>query len=99
SPLLAALAFPSPIGVALALPFAGTDDPGGAVLVVFTAAEAMASIVFACLVFERWRRSSRRRPAAAFSVLAGGWLVLGSALALYMVVIPGNTSRWIPAHD
>ena len=97
--VLAALAIPSPIGVALALPFAGTDDPRRALLEVFTAAEAMASIVFACLVFEIWRRSSRRRPAAAFSVLGGGWLVLGSAVALYMVVVPGNTSRWIPAHD
>src|SRR5438046_176489 len=57
------------------------------------------SLVFACLVFGIWRRSSRRRPAAAFSVLGGGWLVLGSAVALYMVVVPGNTSRWIPAHD
>ena len=96
--VLAALAIPSPIGVALSLPFAGTDDPRGALLVGFAAAEAMASIVFAGLVFGMWRRSSRRRPAASFSVLGGGWLILGSALAVYMAMVPGGTSRWLPAH-
>ncbi len=96
--VLAALAIPSPIGVALSLPFAGTDDPRGALLVGFAAAEAMASIVFAGLVFGMWRRSSRRRPAASFSVLGGGWLALGSFLAVYMAVVPGGTSRWLPAH-
>src|SRR5438552_19115002 len=72
--VLAALAIPSPIGVALSLPFAGTDDHRGAILVGFAAAEAMASIVFAGLVFGMWSRSSRRRPAAAFSDLVDGSL-------------------------
>src|SRR5438309_3873104 len=90
--------FPLPSGSPSRFRSRGTDDPRGALLVGFAAAEAMASIVFAGLVFGMWRRSSRRRPAASFSVLGGGWLVLGSFLAVYMAVVPGGTSRWLPAH-
>src|SRR5438552_18861057 len=90
--------FPLPSGSPSRFRSRGPTILAGRFWVGFAAAEAMASIVFAGLVFGMWRRSSRRRPAASFSVLGGGWLVLGSFLAVYMAVVPGGTSRWLPAH-
>ena len=95
--VVTAMALPGPALVALTMPF--LDSPSAeAVFAAAAVFEAIAAVLFAVLVMDLWSRSEHRRPASAFSAMAGLWLILGVTFASLFGIVPDIALRWVPAH-
>ena len=95
--IVATIALPGPVLVALTMPFLG-DPTAGWVFGIFAVLEAASAVLFAVLVLDLWSRSARRRPATRFPAAAGLWLILGVTFASLFGIAPRLTLEWAPAH-
>lgn len=96
--VITVLGLPGAAAVAVTMPL--LDVPAAeAAFALFALLEAVAAVLFAVLVLDLWRRSSQRRPASAFSVAAGLWLIVGVTLGTLFGIFPGLTAtEWVVAH-
>ena len=95
--VITAMALPGPAMVALAMPLLASPSIEF-VFGVFAIFEACAAVLFAFLVLDLWNRSAHRRPASAFNMTGGLWLVLGVTFASLFGIAPGLTLEWMPVH-
>lgn len=96
--IVTVLAIPGPIGVALTMPFPSGSGPTALLSSLFAVVEATAAILFAILVVDTWRRSSKRRPASYLTLAGSLWLILGVSLGALFGIAPGSYLGWIPVH-
>ena len=89
----------SPVGVALTIPSASTSSLLRSVFLGFVLVQASGAVLFALIVVRMARRAERERPAAAFFVVGGFWLILGVGLGAIIAVAQGTALRSASTHD